>query len=97
MAEAVKRLWDISQNEELRELLRVQERERMDRAGREETVRMKGEEKGREEASRAMALKLLNNSSAFIFRMKRKLFPHFDTKAKELRTKNGNLCSSLCL
>ena len=49
MAEAVKRLWDISQNEGLRELLRVQERERMDRASREETVRMEGEEKGREE------------------------------------------------
>ena len=46
MAEAVKRLWDISQNEGLRELLRVQERERMDRAGRmrhpiSETSRMK--------------------------------------------------------
>ena len=46
MAEAVKRLWDISQNEGLRELLRVQERERMDRASREETVRMEGTGKG---------------------------------------------------
>ena len=69
MAEAVKRLWDISQNEGLRELLRVQERERMDRASREETVRMegleegleKGLEKGREEERKKMALKLLKD------------------------------------
>ena len=65
MAEAVKRLWDISQNEGLRELLRVQERERMDRAGREETVRMEGleegPEKGREEERKKMALKLLKD------------------------------------
>ena len=52
MAEAVKRLWDISQNEGLRELLRVQERERMDRASREETVRMEGLEKGRRRTRR---------------------------------------------
>ncbi len=67
MAEAVKRLWDISQNEGLRELLRVQERERMDRASREETVHMeglkkglkKGLEKGREEGVKETALKML--------------------------------------
>ncbi len=56
MAEAVKRLWDISQNEGLRELLRVQERERMDRASREETVRMEGLEKGREEERKNIRL-----------------------------------------
>ena len=56
MAEAVKRLWDISQNEGLKELLRVQERERMDRASREETVRMEGLEKGREEERKNIRL-----------------------------------------
>ena len=56
MAEAVKRLWDISQNEGLRELLRVQERERMDRANREETVRMERLEKGREEERKNIRL-----------------------------------------
>ena len=65
MAEAVKRLWDISQNEGLRELLRVQERERMDRASREETVRMEGleegPEKGLERGRKDVALSMLRD------------------------------------
>ncbi len=54
MGEAVKRLWDISQNDGLREFLRVQEREQMDRASREETVR--------EEERKKVALSMLKDN-----------------------------------
>ena len=57
MSDAVKHLWDISQNQGLREFLQVQERDRLDRATGEELAMEKGIEKGIEKGRKDNAEK----------------------------------------
>ncbi len=65
MADALKHLWDISQDEELRELMVERDKQRRDQLSREDYSWEKGEAKGRKEGRKEerkeIALKMLKN------------------------------------
>ena len=65
MAEAVKHLWTLSQDESIQEILMMKERAKKDQMAREEYVREEsreeGREEGREEERQNIILNMLRN------------------------------------
>ena len=61
MAEPVKHLWTLSQDESIQEILMMKEREKKDQMAREEYVREESLEEGREEERQNIILNMLRN------------------------------------
>ena len=59
MGNAVKKLWNLSEEDHVRELIEAREKQRMDQLAREQYQREEGEKKGREEGRAEVALQML--------------------------------------